>query len=395
MRLIRIAALFAVSIAAAALSSAQTSSVLTGGLNTPNKIVTAPGNSLLVAEAGTHAPNSGRISVIDRTSGTRHTLIGGLPSGVSFLGGNPAGDVDGPSGLLLRGNTLFVAIGVGDAVVRGPGPGLESPNPAMPSSPIFDSVLEITLPGRFTAVSEFTLTPADQASLAAGGDVALTNSQGTQLSVRLVANLPDYAAAPRPGNPNNVKASHIYGVELFQKNVFVADAGLNDIKRFGRYTGDVSVLVEFPSRPNPTPGPPFIEAVPDNIHRCGNRLMVPLLTGFPFLPNFAEVRSVGIRDGSNHGLIPGLTSAIDVLSVDGDDEGAVSDCDGPFYTIEFSLNFLMGAPGRLRYYSAPDAAPVNVFSNLITPTSMARDAESGDLFITNIGPGTVTRVEFP
>lgn len=66
-----------------------------------------------------------------------------------------------------------------------------------------------------------------------------------------------------------------------------------------------------------------------------------------------------------------------------------------FYTLEFSTNLLGGAPGRLRYYSAPDASPVNLITNLITPTSMVRDGETGNIYITNIGPGTITKVVLP
>ena len=132
-------------------------------------------------------------------------------------------------------------------------------------------------------------------------------------------------------------------------------------------------------------GGPFIEAVPSNIHRVGNQLLVPLLTGFPFVPGLAEIRSVSLKNGSDEQFIGGLTSAIDVLKVDG----------GGFYTLEFSTNMLAGAPGRLRYYATPDAAPVNVLSNLITPTSMTRDEDTGTIYITNIGPGTITKVTFP
>ena len=119
--------------------TAQTSMVHTTGLNTPNKIINAPDNSMIVAEAGTTMPNSGRLSIVDRTTGARHTLISGLPSAVSFLG-SPAGDPDGPSGIVLQGNKLWMTIGVGDSVLPGGGPGLETPNPN-PSSPIFISVL--------------------------------------------------------------------------------------------------------------------------------------------------------------------------------------------------------------------------------------------------------------
>src|SRR5215213_5547757 len=80
-------------------AAAQTASVFTAGLTTPNRIIPAGDNSLIVTEAGTRTPNTGRISLIDREKGARQTLLGGLPSAVSFLG-NPAGDPDGPSGLL-------------------------------------------------------------------------------------------------------------------------------------------------------------------------------------------------------------------------------------------------------------------------------------------------------
>jgi hypothetical protein len=363
----------------------QTSMVHTAGLNTPNKIINAPDNSMIVSEAGTTMPNSGRLSIVDRTSGARHTLISGLPSAVSFLGGDPSGDPDGPSGLALQGNKLWVTIGIGDAVLPGGGPGLETPNP-MPSSPIFDSVLELTLPGGFANLdSGFVLTFAQQLALDAGNTVILHNAEGKSLSIRVLADLPDWRPAPTPTVPGNVKASHLYGIEWWQQSLFLADAGHNEIKQVSRKTGDFSVFATFPARPNPTMiGGPFIEAVPSNIHRVGNRLLVPLLTGFPFVPGLAEIQSVSLKSGSHEQYIGGLTSAIDVLAFE-----------GGIYTLEFSTNLLMGAPGRLRFYADPDATPVNVLSNLITPTSMTRDEETGTLYITNIGPGTITKVTFP
>ncbi len=132
----------------------------------------------------------------------------------------------------------------------------------------------------------------------------------------------------------------------------------------------------------------FIEAVPDNIHRVGNRLIVPLLTGFPFIPGTAEVQSVSLKNGHHETLIPDLTSAIDVLHVE-------TGSGDSYFTLEFSANQLGGLPGRLRYFSSAGAAPETVVPAVITPTSMARDEETGDIFITNIFPGTVTRVQFP
>ncbi|PYT00662.1 MAG: hypothetical protein DMF63_06390 [Acidobacteria bacterium] len=397
----------------------QTAMVHTIGLNAPNKIINAPAHSMIVSEAGTTMPNTGRLSIVDRFSGARHTLISGLPSAVSFLGG-PAGDPDGPSGIALQGNRLWMTIGVGDSVVPGGGPGLETPNPT-PSSPLFDSVLELTLPGGFATLdSGFVLTAAQQLLLNSGATVTLRNAEDRSITIRLVADLPNWRPAPRPDAPNNVKASHLYGVEVWNKSLFLNDAGHNDIKQVSRITGDWSVYVAFPPRVNPTPiGGPFIEAVPSNIHRFGNQLLVPMLTGFPFVQNFAEVRRVSLKDASDEQFIGGLTSAMDILKVENDgDKGAAESTDAAgsifvngkrdaaqqlltpgdgssFYTLEFSTNMLMGAPGRLRFYATPDAAPVNVLSNLITPTSMARDGENGNLFITNIGPGTITKVTFP
>src|SRR4051812_15180232 len=91
--------------------SAQTTTVLTAGLNKPGKVITAGDNSLLVAEAGTTTPNSGRVSLVNRANGARQTLVGGLPSGVNNLGGPPVSS--GPSGLKLQGHTLFLTIGPG------------------------------------------------------------------------------------------------------------------------------------------------------------------------------------------------------------------------------------------------------------------------------------------
>ncbi len=106
-------------------------SVLTGGLNSPNKIITAGQTSLLVSENGTMMPNNGRISMINKTTGARQTLIDGLPSGINTAEGMPA--PSGPSGLKLKGLTLYLTIGQGDSVVPGGRGGLAANgSPATP-----------------------------------------------------------------------------------------------------------------------------------------------------------------------------------------------------------------------------------------------------------------------
>jgi hypothetical protein len=359
---------------------AQTTSVFTAGLQNPTKIITAGDNSLLVAEAGTTVANTGRVSLVNRTTGARETLVGGLPSGVNNLGGPPS--TSGPSGLIIHGHTLYLTIGVGDALMN-VGPGLESLNPH-PSSPIFDSVLELNLPGNIT--SPFTLSTANQTTLAGGGVVALTNANGQQMTIRMVANLPDFVPNPRPDFPNNLRASNLFGVEIFQNNLYVVDAGFNSIYRVNIGNGQFSTFVTFPNRPNPSfpsLGGPFVEPVPDNIRIVGHHLLVPLLTGFPFVQNLSEVQIVNLPSGERGTFIPNLTSAIDVLRVGGN----------MYFTLEFSANQLANQPGRLKFFTSPNAAPVVVVSNLISPTSMARDETTGNIFVTEISTGRIIRVQ--
>jgi len=398
------AATFVVLFALIMSSYGQTSSILVGGLNRPDKIILYGEHSLLVSEAGTRLPNTGRVSIVDRETGQRRTLVEGLPSAVSFLGG-PAGDPDGPSALLRHGNILYVSIGVGDATVPGPGPGQERVNPN-PASPLFVSILAITLPEDVESIeSGFTLAFADQIALASGNDVMLTNGDGQKLIVSLAANLPDYIPVPLPPpNENNVKASHIYGMDMFQSALYLADAGQNRIKKLDLRTGELSVFTTFPNRPNPlfgTVGGPVLEAVPDNIHRFGNRLLVTLLTGFPFVPGQSEAVSIDLRSGEPNVLIPNLTSAIDIAKADPLTGQSFAESfntgeSSSFYTLEYSVHQFPppSAPGRLRFYATTTSDPVDALTNLTTPTSMVRDDVTGNVYITNIVPGTITKVKF-
>lgn len=377
---------------AAAVAPAQTTSVLTEGLDLPSKLEKGPGETLIVAENGTTDPNTGRISIVDQKTGDRRTLISGLPSGVNDLGGGE--DVSGPSGLLLRGNTLYVTIGNGDSVLSGGGPGLESPNPT-PSSALFNSVLELTLPGGFHVMPEgFELTMAGQDEIVNMGYTSLSNSFGRKLTVRLVSNLPDYIPNPLPDFPDNVKASNLYGVEIFRRSLYVVDAGLNRLHQVSLKRGEAETFVTFAPIANPLPfGPPFIEAVPDSVLRFGNTLLVTNLTGFPFVPGLSGVKAVGLKDASVSPFITDLTSAIDIAkALEGDvDEEAAGD-GAVFYTLEFSVDQLGGAPGRIRYYSTPASEPVDVVTDLITPTSIEVNGRTGDVFVSEIFTGRIIRV---
>ncbi|HSE38816.1 MAG TPA: hypothetical protein VLG74_16060, partial [Blastocatellia bacterium] len=125
------------------------------------------------------------------------------------------------------------------------------------------------------------------------------------------------------------------------------------------------------------------------VRLIGKSLLVPFLTGFPFAPGNAEIRKIRLVNRANEPFITGLTSAIDVLPV------ANESGQNRFFVLEFSTNQLAGAPGRLSRYDQPDGAPVVLVSNLVSPTNIVRDDITGDLFVTEIFPGRITRVHIP
>lgn len=367
-------------------SQAQGNSVFTTGLNNPAKIITAGQTSLLIAEAGTSAPNSGRISLVNRSTGARQSLIDGLPSALNNDGGAP--EASGPSGLKLSGQKLYLTIGAGNTAL--PATGGFIANPA-PSSPLFDSILELTLPADYeTLASGFALSFANQTTLNGNAPVTLTNVEGKQLTARLVANLPNYVSEPRPALPEHIRTSNLYGVELSGDSLYVVDASFNSLYRVNVATGAYETFASFASKSNPTQmGPPFIEAVPDSIRLVGSNLLISFLTGFPFVQGFSEVRSINLDTRAQTLFIGGLTSALDVLPFSGTGEN------DSYLVLEFSANMLAQQPGRLKLFTSKTETPRILADNLVTPTSVARDAQSGGIFITEKATGRIVRVAAP
>jgi hypothetical protein len=352
----------------------------TGGLQLPSKIILGGKGSLIVAETGTFAPNSGRITIVD-AQGNHRTLVDGLPSGLNELG-EPAGT----SGLYLQGRTLYVVNGQGDATLAGPIPGTEVPNPA-PSSPILSSIMALHFSDEVeNTTSGFTLSLADHQALKNGDQVNLDNGQGDKIALELIADFPNYVPAFLPFFPPNVRHSNPYGVVKIGENLFVSDGGMNAVFAVNIDSGSISTLTAFPPIPNPLfPGfgGPFIEAVPDSIRESDGQLLVTLLRGFPFLPGNASVMKVNPSTGATTELVTGLTSAIDVLPVK--EKGNTR-----YLTLEISTNLLAGDPGRLQNF-ATAAGPGTVISNcLISPSSMVRDKDN--LYVTEIFTGRVIRI---
>ena len=369
----------------ATLTEGQTTSTFVAGMKAPVKIIYARQQGyFLVSEAGDpQIPNSGRISLVTN-QGARFTLLDGLPSGPSA----PNDEVSGPSAIWLNGTSLYVAIGSGNAVLNGPFPGTEVPNPH-PNSPLFSSVLEFQFHS-FGAESEnldYQLQPADHLRLANGETIRFGGKGRLTAFLRLAGNFPDFTPEPRPGVPNNVRVSNPFGLVLTGNMLYIADASQNMIRTINPANGVTGTLVTFPPRPNPgMPPPPFIDAVPDGLRLVGNQLLVPLLTGFPFLPQFSEIRSVDLTTGTDSLFIGGLTTAVDVLPL----SAFCSFCH-EVYTLEISTNLLMGAPGRLQRFTSPTSSTV-IANNLISPTSMALQLPGGDIFVTEIFTGRIIRV---
>jgi hypothetical protein len=393
---------------AAAHARAQSVSVFVGGLKAPTRIVMTAKGNLLVTESG-DGPNAGRLSVIDRQTRQRRTILDGLPAGPSAEGG-----ISGPSGLAVQGRTVYVTIGAGDAVEAGPAPGSEKPK-ANPSSPLLSSLLAVRVPANVEELTAgFTLTAADHAALKGGERLALSNGAGDRLTVELIADFPDYTAEPRPDFAENVRVSNPFGVAAGGNLVYVVDASQNVVRVVGADSGAYSTLSTFAQYTNPLPfGPPKIDAVPDSVRLFGDRLLVTTLTGFPFPAGVAQVRQVNLATGEQSALINGLTTAIDVLPVrtpPAHGEGApplasnaarkgggkvapLEDREN-FFVLRISDQMLQNAPGRLLLYDSPNEGPVTLAAPLVGPTGLARDPKNGDIFITSIFTGLVYRVAF-
>ena len=371
-------------------------SQLTSGLHIPLGITRSENGNLFVSETGTIASNTGRISIVD-LSGNRRTLLDGLPSGI-----NDVNEVSGPAGLFLHEHTLYVAIGIGDTIKAGPVPGTSVPNPNPPSSPIFSSVLTIHFSSFVeTNTSGFTLTAADHQTLASGETVTLSNGGADRITVKLIANFPDFFPEPSLAVPNNVRGSnpfHLVLVEGHKRHdgdrkrdedndgseselLYVTDGGRNLVWQADINSGTFSILAVFPQVANPffpTLGPPFTDAVPTGIASSDGQLLVTLFRGVPFAPGTSVVEQISPLTGSHTPFITGRKTAIDVLPVrenhDTDYLVLQHASAGPFF----------GSPGLLLLFETP-SGPQAVIANCLTrPTSMTLDKKTGTVYVTEL-----------
>jgi hypothetical protein len=352
-------------------------------LRGPLGIAQSNQRNLLVSERGTREPNTGRISIVER-DGNRRTLLDGLPSGIGDVN-----DPSGPTGLFMRGRTLYVAIGAGDVAIAGPLPGTTLANPNPVSSPLFSSILAIHFSASVEGNTQgLNLTAADQQALASGEKVTLSNGGGDRVEVELIADFPNFVPNPRPALPANIRHSNPYDLVVVDNQAYVTDGGQNLVWRVDLPTGAISVLATFapvpnpafnPAPPPPSVGGPFLDGVPTGIRYSDGLLLVALFRGNPFPPGASQVQAVDPLTGAQAPLITGLKTAVDVLPMK-----AGGGLTGYFVLQHASSGFFFSGPGLLLGFAAPGDPPVMIADCLTRPTSMARDEKSGVLYVTEL-----------
>jgi hypothetical protein len=352
--------------------------VVATGLQSPQKMIVTPVGNLLVSEASTQ-PNAGRVSLVT-PSGVRRTMIEGLPSGLEVAGGP-----SGPTAMVMRAQTLYVAIGGGDAERRGEAPGTAIHNPQGRSSALFASVLRMRFATDLDqATGTFRITPEHQQVLRDGGEVQISDGSGTLVTVDVLTRLP--LSEP---DPNTVyRFSNPWGLALSEDGrvLWAVDASMNALLRIDSETGRWQRVMRFAPMPNPGPvGPRVIDAVPTNVRTYGSELLVSFLTGFPFVPGTARVLAIDPAQRSSQPFMSGLTSVVDVLWRDRGTSRA------QFFALEFSANQSAqpAAPGRLSRFDTP--AGEVVAADLRAPVSMALDERSSILYVLELS-GRILRL---
>jgi hypothetical protein len=251
---------------------------------------------------------------------------------------------------------------------------------------------------QFSAASEnrttgHSLTLANQQALADGQTVTLSNTAGDRLTIRMVADFPNYVAFPLPTFPGNVQLSNPFGLVAVEDTLFVTDGGRNRVWQIDLLTGSVATLVTFPSIPNPLfgivpAGGPFLDAVPTGIAASGDQLLVTLFRGVPFPPGTSTVEMINPATGGHIAFIAGLKTAIDVLPVPKDDNTQ-------YLVLQHaSIGPFFGGPGLVLNFPTVPGPPSLVANCLIRPTSVVLDDKADTLYVSELG-GRIVAISAP
>ena len=295
------------------------------GLVLPMGLETDNAGNIWVAETGT-ANNDGKV-VIVKPNGTKYDAIQNLSS----IKNASSGEEEGPSNLILDHNFLYVLAG--------------------------DYLYKINVAG---------FRPGDKVI------------DGTNLSHEDIGT---YVRGLNIVVPND---SHPYNlIKGPDGDIYITDAGANAI--IHRHSaGNYSVLAKFPTYANPTPvGPPQVQAVPTGIIFDGHDFLVSTLTGFPFLPNQANIYRVSLT-GTVSVYQAGFTTLTNI-------------CDGNIYGhgILHHANFgQMGfAPNTGSFMLANGSTSKVLVDNLNMPVGL-KQINFHSWYISSMGDGTILRVNY-
>lgn len=197
-----------------------------------------------------------------------------------------------------------------------------------------------------------------------------------------VANLWDLETSQNPGG--FIKEAHPYGLAAGPDgNLWVTDAGANDLLKIDPATGAVEVVAVFDGVPSPLPndargGAMESDPVPTGIaFGADGNAYVSFLPGFPFLPGSAKVVKV-TPAGQVSDYATGLTMVTDLRAGP----------DGNMYAVQvgqFTEQGPVPNSGAIIRVKAGDASEV-VMSGLSFPTSIDFNA-AGDAYVTINGIG--------
>jgi hypothetical protein len=169
-------------------------------------------------------------------------------------------------------------------------------------------------------------------------------------------------------------------------NLYVANAGMNQLLKVNLTDGGQSVLAVFPRRSNPTAvGPRLIDPAPDDVHCWNGAILVSCLTGFPFLARFGDVLEVDAVTGDATPFLTGLTLPIGVAAFG---EAA----DAPWFALEYSAGSFGTAGQMLRFAQAGDE-PLTLTGSIGSPTGLAVDSARRMVWIADNSGGRVLRLQ--
>jgi hypothetical protein len=194
-----------------------------------------------------------------------------------------------------------------------------------------------------------------------------------------VTRVADLGAYERANNPHPAAVdSNLYGIALGpDANLYVADAGGNDLLRVNPSTGQVSLVTVFPPLATPpgAVGPPQLEPVPTGVAvGPDGGFYVGFLGGGPFPEGAAKA----VRVAPNGQLTDVATALTAVV-------GLAFGPDRMLYVSEIFSRFDLSTtpptprPGRVRRV-LPDGTTQDVADELPTPNGIAFD-RAGNLYV--------------